>query len=70
VPARILPVANQAPHKTEGLPRRLVIWQLKSEAKDRAIGRQFQSLSIVLPCAVCKEFVEISYFDFVFDISI
>jgi hypothetical protein len=24
VPARILPVANQAPHKTEGLPRRLV----------------------------------------------
>jgi hypothetical protein len=23
VPARILPVANQAPHKTEGLPRRL-----------------------------------------------
>jgi hypothetical protein len=27
VPARILPVANQAPHKTEGLPRRLrYIW--------------------------------------------
>ena len=23
VPAKILPVANQAPHKTEGLPRRL-----------------------------------------------
>ena len=23
MPARILPVANQAPHKTEGLPRRL-----------------------------------------------
>jgi hypothetical protein len=23
VPARILPVANQTPHKTEGLPRRL-----------------------------------------------
>jgi hypothetical protein len=25
VPARILPVANQAPHKTEGLPRRLSV---------------------------------------------
>ena len=23
MPAKILPVANQAPHKTEGLPRRL-----------------------------------------------
>jgi hypothetical protein len=55
VPARILPVANQAPHKTEGLPRRLVIWQLKSEASreqwrqlstpfPRHIVRQFQSL--------------------------
>jgi hypothetical protein len=28
VPARILPVANQAPHKTEGLPRRLVSYVL------------------------------------------
>jgi hypothetical protein len=24
MPAKILPVANQAPHKTEGLPRRLI----------------------------------------------
>jgi hypothetical protein len=24
MPAKILPVANQAPHKTEGLPRRLL----------------------------------------------
>jgi hypothetical protein len=26
VPAKILPAANQAPHKTEGLPRRLDIY--------------------------------------------
>jgi hypothetical protein len=25
VPAKILPVANQAPRKTEGLPRRLIL---------------------------------------------
>jgi hypothetical protein len=35
----------------------------KSEAKDGAIGSQFQSLSIVFVCAVCKECAEISYFD-------
>jgi hypothetical protein len=36
----------------------------KIEAKDGDIGRQFQSLSIVFVCAVCKECAEISYFDF------
>ena len=36
----------------------------KREAKDGDIGRQFQSLSIVFVCAVCKECTEISFFDF------
>jgi hypothetical protein len=36
----------------------------KSEAKDGAIGYQFQSLSVVFACAVRKECAEISYFNF------
>jgi hypothetical protein len=38
--------------------------QSKSKAKDGVNGCQFQSLFIVFVCAVCKECVEISYFDF------
>jgi hypothetical protein len=38
--------------------------RVKSEAKDGAIGRQFQVLSIVFVCAVCKECANISSFDF------
>jgi hypothetical protein len=36
----------------------------KSEAKDGAIGRQFQFLSIVFVCAVCMACAEILYLDF------